>query len=95
MSDPRTSSFVLLTMCIVGTVLGNLAESYKGSDSNWIYKYGKTISQILVYVAVTWSIINIIIIILKPGWRSKRAFLFLSSLPIIYYLIIYVLINQT
>ena len=82
---------------ILGLFISTYVERFRGDkDLRWIYVYGKDCSLILCYGAVTWSIVNSILILkdLKIE-KPKKIMWFLLSASTFLYLFIMMTIAMT
>jgi hypothetical protein len=83
-------AIIIPLIFISGTLVSYFAEKFRGNeDLRWIYVYGKDLALIMWYGAVTWSIVNSILILkdLKTE-RLKKILWFLLSAATFLYLFI-------
>ncbi|WP_370000397.1 hypothetical protein [Winogradskyella sp.] len=79
----KNSGILIIGVCISAMLLKYLAQYYRGT---WIYQYGSTISLLVFYSGVLWSLINTILLISKHKTELKNnlIWILLSAIPFLY-----------
>lgn len=87
--------FIMYAFLIQSFIIPVKLAEYRFTENYfYVYKYGNVISRILVYIAFLLSVSYPLVIWLKEKKKCKEnwIFLFLGTLPVLYYLLFFLLI---
>jgi hypothetical protein len=70
-------SLIIPTLFLVSVLLFSTFLS-------WNYKYGGLLASFLFYGSIIWSVVHIVLLLVKPQLKQKLIWLGLTAIPVLY-----------
>lgn len=87
---------IYISLCFfLGIIMGKISGNFRMSvNLRWIYIYGKLLSILLLSASLIYSLVNSIHLFIssKKEWKKNLIWLFISLIPILYFLFTIILI---
>ena len=76
--DTRFSAIVIVGLCLLGMLIGDLTHQFRYSEYRWIYKYGAYTNYILVFASVGWSFLHPFLFLWLRKRKIEKSFIWLA-----------------
>ncbi len=83
---PKKTAVIIVALCLLGILIGTIAQAFKASEFDWIYRYGSIINHVLLLISGSWSLVHLLLFVAdrRKDWKKCLPWAILGTIPVIY-----------